>query len=495
MVSFAKNDPTINMILRNNLHWKYLSFIFLLSLTACLDLDEIPFIDFRANFETPAFARAGQTINLQADQQSAGAFSHEWYITELDATFQGKKLSFQFDSAGQYTIRLVSSIEKSIGLLRDTSTKSISVLPLTESFISQQSYGDLTQDEFLQDVLVLPNDEGYYLFSSKQLNILEIRKLDINGQEEWQTEFPNITRGRIENIAAQLLTDQKILVSGGIQVSPSESDAFIVELRDMGTRAEIQWQQVISSVESEFFVGAFPLSQQDNTGYMAVGSVASGGQATILIDRYSLNGDMLSTTAFDNVCTSCQANSIFVIPGDGGNRIIVAGQESGSPALFEFVADDDELLFRNKLVLKQLEGQANRVIQLSDGKFVMAGELTVSLTNSSQAFIAKLEVIDQEVVPIWLSQLNIFQESFNDIQEGENGEIWASGVHFNPLSNEDVVLARFNNTTGELEDSDLLGTNVNEGVSRLLLQNGEPVIFGYIEDNTALALRDIHISR
>ena len=228
---------------------------------------------------------------------------------------------------------------------------------------------------------------------------------------------------------------------------------------------------------------------------MTVGSVASGGQATILIDRYSLSGDMLSTTVFDNICTSCQANSIFVIPGEGANRIIVAGQESGSPALFEFVADDDELQFRDKLVLKQFEGQALRVIQLSDGKFIMVGELTISLNNSSQAFIAKIEVIDQEVVPIWLSTLSIFQESFNDIQEGENGEIWASGVHFNPLSKEDVILARFNTTTGELEESDLLGTNVSEGGIRLLLQNGEPVVYGYIEDNTALALRDIHISR
>ena len=240
-MSFVKNDLTINMILHNCLNWKYISFISLLSLTACLNLDEIPFIDFRANFDSPAFARVGQTINLQADQQSTGAFSHEWYITELDASFQGKKLSFQFDSTGQYTIRLVSNIEKSIGLVSDTSTKQILILPPTESFTNQQSYGDATQDELLHDVLVLPNNEGFYLFSSKQLNILEVRKLDINGQEEWRSEFPNITRGRIERISAQVLADQKIIVAGGIQVSASESDAFIVEMMDLGTRAVIQW--------------------------------------------------------------------------------------------------------------------------------------------------------------------------------------------------------------------------------------------------------------
>ncbi|MDX2306574.1 MAG: hypothetical protein NW226_27435 [Microscillaceae bacterium] len=469
----------------------FAGFSLVILLNACLDIQEINYIAFKADFEAPANIRQGDTLYLTPGQATEGAQTFEWYIVELNATFSSESFVFRFDSLGRYTVRLRSSIQKSTGLLRDSSQREIWVLPPTLPLTDTKIFGLFESDESVQDVLTLPGQNGYMLLGRRDVNILQITRLDQNGNEIWQSEFPNLTRGRIEGTHISLTEQGYLLVCGTIQSSPQENDAFIIQLEDQGDQATVRWQKVVSSVESESYTSIFEIIQNQDVSYYAVGTITSGGQSTIIIDRYQEDGVLKSSQSFENVCSGCQSRKAQLINRENEANLIVAGQETGSPAVFEFKIRSAELSLNNKLVLGRLRGQSHQTALLSDGKFAVVGEVESGTSDSTQAFIMKLDVISRSVVPTWISRTLIYQERFLDVLEGVDGDLWAIGRHYNPLSGEDIILCNFDPLSGQQNSVHLLGSPVNEGAARFLKSETSAYIFGSVENNTALRFRNI----
>lgn len=466
-------------------------------LNACIDnLNEISFISFQANFEAPANIRVKEEISLQPGESTTGAISQEWKVLELDTNIQGANFQFSFDSIGSYTIRLISTIQKNVGLVKDSSDKSILVLPTTDSLLSSQELGEFPEDESLQDVLKLPGDRGFFLLGRKNVNILELRRLDSQGQELWRSEFPNLTRGRIQGQNIQLVADTALIIVGLIQTGTLENDAFILELdfNDIEQRASVRWQEIIASVENELYTSVVEDSSEENSSYYAIGTASSSGQSTLLIDEYSTDGELIRTETFESVCGSCTSNQAILIPEGDEPVLIVAGQEVDNPAIFEFVLGDEGLELRNRTILNQIQGEAQKIMRLSDGKFALVGSANLGGNDSTQAFIAKLDVISSSVVPAWISRVSFYQDRFEDIQEVENGDLLAIGTHFNPLSGQDILLGRFDTFSGEAIFTRLLGGNFNESALRLQAQGNRWFGFGQIGNNTFLDFSDIQVS-
>ncbi len=468
--------------------------LFTLGLAACLDLQETPFIPFEANFHAPANVRIGEPVLLSPGETTVGAQDHQWYILELDTLVQAQQLNFSFDSVGRYTIRLISSAQKTVGLVRDSSERKILVLPVTDTLKLTQGFGKTEEDESLEDVLALPNDQGHVLLGRKQVNILEIIKLNNQGQEEWRTEFSNLAKGRIQGRNVILTRQGDLLIAGSIQAGAQEQDAFLIQLNieEAQGRVSIQWQQIVSSIDNEFYTAVVEVTEQNC--YYAVGTVSSSGQTSILIDRYSTLGELLSTQIFRDNCPSCSSQRAFLLEEGDEPRLVVAGQEIDNPAVFEFRLAEEGVTLQSKTVLTQIQGQTRRVLPLSDGKFALVGALNFGTLDSTHAFIAKLDVISQQVVPTWLSRLNFYQERLEDIQEDANGDLCVIGTHFNPLSGEDILFARFDTFSGALESARLLGSPNNEGATRFFSRDDAWVTFGYIENNKFFGFRDIQIA-
>ncbi|MEO1653459.1 MAG: hypothetical protein AAFU64_07945, partial [Bacteroidota bacterium] len=214
----------------------------------------------------------------------------------------------------------------------------------------------------------------------------------------------------------------------------------------------------------------------------------------LLLDRYSTLGVLRSSRTFDEICSSCRSQNSFLITEGDVPRLIVAGQEVDNPAVFEFVLNQDGAFLQNKTVLGGVQGQAIRPLPLSDGKFALVGDLNFGNADSTQAFIAKLDVISEGAIPTWINTLNFFREGFEDIYEDSNGELLAIGTHFNPLSGEDIIFGRFDTFSGRLIQSRLFGSPQNEGARRLVFQNNRWLAFGFVESNTFLGFRDIQLS-
>lgn len=470
--------------------------LIIISLGACLEIKEIEFIDFKAGFQSPDQVRVGDQLVLLPGAQTSGSKNQQWYIPELDTLLGGPEFRFAFDSVGVYTIRLIVEIQKNTGLEKDSIDQDILVLPITDSLFNQQSFGDLPQDELFQDVLLLPNAAGFIVLSSQGINTLEIRKLDSLGNEVWRSAFPNLTRGRIEGRNIQLTQSGDLLIAGSIQAGTIENDAFIIllEIQEDQQRAVVKWQEIISSVENEFYTSITEVIQNSDTSFYAIGTVSSNGQTTLLLDRYSTGGVLRSSRTFEEICSSCRSQNSSLITEGEEPRLIVAGQEIDNPAIFEFLLSQEGAVLQNKTVLNGFQGQAIRPLPLSDGKFALIGSLNFGNADSTQAFMAKLDVISEGAIPTWVSTLNFYQEGFADIFEDLNGDLLAIGTHFNPLSGEDIIFGRFDTFSGRLIQSQLFGSPQNEGARRLILQNQRWISFGFIESNTFLGFRDIQLS-
>ncbi len=465
------------------------SLIFLMA--SCLEIEEISFVPFEASFEAPATLRQGETLVLKPGPSTVGAQSFEWSILERGQTTREASLVFRFDSLGAHTIRLRTSIRRSSGLRVDSAEQRIWVIPPTEPLTNPVQFGSPLENESLQDVLPLPQNSGYIMLGRKDVNTLVLIRMDSSGEERWRTELSDIGNGRIQGEDIVQSRDGGFLVVGRIRSSPQDEDAFILKLEEQADRAVLLWQNIIRSIESEAYTSVHEVIQGLDTTYYAVATLGGEGQGTLLVDRYGPQGERKGSQFFPDQCRGCVSQSSLLVEDGDVPRLVVAGQESDRPAVFQLDLRPEGTLLSGKLVLDQLRGQGRAVRQLSDGKFVIVGGLESGEPDSLQAFMASFDVVDQSVLPNWISRTAFYQEAFQDVREDSNRDLIALGTHFNPLSQNDILLCRFDVLSGRLKGSKLLGGVQDEEGVRLVRELEGWRVFGSQKTSSSLGFQDI----
>ncbi|NJO00622.1 MAG: hypothetical protein HC880_02080 [Bacteroidia bacterium] len=228
----------------------------------------------------------------------------------------------------------------------------------------------------------------------------------------WEKEINNFASGQVTAYDIQPCSDRGFIIVGAIQARSEENEAFIIKLNENGETGNRGWQRVISSTKNEYYTAVSELIEGFDTTYVAVGTVRVLNQtgASIQIDRYSSRGELLNLKVFSQECENCRANAAILIQENGEPKLIVAGTEIDNPALFRFGLYGNNVVFEGKSVLRNVQGNGLVTRRLSDGKFVLAGDISSKRSDSTHAFIAKFDIIRQDATPAWTNRVVLYNE-------------------------------------------------------------------------------------
>lgn len=497
------------MIRSNFKKFRILLFLLLsLGIVSCLKLEEIDFIDFRADYRVQNIVRVDEVVEFIPAVSTDQAVRFLWEFGDLNSgTSQDIRPSFEYDTIGVYTTQLTVEIQKSSGLLVDSAKRVVRVIPQLEPVSTDSTsiapnslvLGEANNDETGRAFSPLPNGGGYILLGKKNINSLLVSRLDINFEVVWEREFSNLSSGQVFGQDVVPTSDNGFLVVGFIQSRANENDAFILKLNADGV-VEEGWPRTVNSIKNELYNSVAEIISGQDTNYVAVGTVVNSGRPTLLVDRYSIQGNLVDSKTFDTECQNCRANRAIVVRGNepGGEasntKIIIAGTDIDNPALFslEFRESENTIDFESRSVIRNFQGQGLAVRLLSDGRFVLAGEILTGRADSTNAFVARFDVIRQGATPVWATQVVLYQESFSDIYEDPETNLVAIGTHFSPLSQQDVILSKFNSLSGALLDVRLLGNGQDNLGRRLFINENNQIFFiGSSETNPLVNFRDL----
>ncbi len=432
----------------------------LLGLQACLDLQEIEFIPFDAAFELPSLIRVNDTVQAVPGQTVAGAQSFLWEYGPDGLISEEFSPFISFDSIGTYNVKL--RIEKPNGLA-DSITQSITVIPRIESANNNaslliRSVGESTSDEIGIDLVSMPQDQGYILLAKRNIQGLYLLRYGPNLDSLWSLEINDLSNNQIVPQSVLPTDDGGFLISGNIEFFSRDRDGFLLKIDSLGNR---EWLQTIKSPSDEIFSRVIP---DDFGNFVVAATISVSGRPTINVLRYTADGELLSIREIEE-CRSCRAQEMSKT-ADGG--FVIAGQRLGNPLILKL---SPNLTFENLGVLNQVSGSALNVTQLEDGKYILAGYAGPSIQDSTQAFLAKFDVVGAGET--WLEVLNLYQDAFFDVIETPNKQLLALGTNRNPLTQSDAMLVRFDSESGTPLGFRFVGTQrANSGLRLLPYQDG-----------------------
>lgn len=478
----------------NVLRLMYLSGIFLLG--ACLKIEEIDFIPFQADFQAPSLVRVGQRVDFTAGSRTQGAFAYQWNFGDPSSTSSTENNpNFVYDSLGTYKVSLKVQIQRNNGILSDSVQKTIQVIPPTQNISNTLTFGSSLSDEITSDIVSLPNQAGYILLAKKDIRTVYLQKLDISFNTLWVREFSSISDDPVFPQDIELLSDGGFLISGIIQTSPNNRDAFLMRLDADGQFGNRGWLQLLNSLKDETYSNCFELIEGADTNYLAVGNVIQNERSTLLIDRYDVLGTRISTLNFLDECRNCKAGKGILQSDQSNHRLLLAGTDIENPAVFSFSIAPQTVNLDFKNIVTTLEGEAQSISRLQNGQYVLTGFTRTPVPDSNNLFVAKIEQIIPNSVPAWVQTLSLYQEVGLDVSETREGNLLVCGQHFNPQTQEDIILALVNSLNGNIIEVGLFG-DANPDAAIKLFQDAEQKHFlaGSRVNNFLLDIRDISIS-
>ncbi len=423
----------------------------MLCLQACNTFQEIPFIEFKADFEAPLVVRVGEAVTFRPKASTSEANSFEWEFGDTNQqTSSLASPTFTYDSIGHYTVKLHVRINKTTGIAEDSIQKSIIVLPQTQTPNENQAFifGQENNDERGYAIYPLASG-GFIIAGQKNINTLFVAKIGVNQQilPGWPREFNNFGTGQIFVRSVRETIGGGVLMLGYFQYQSNDNDAFLLKTNPFGNEV---WRTLVRSDKDEKFVDAL----EDETGaLLVVGTFATAGRPSIVINRYSEQGKLAAPFIVPReLCNSCSAESVIETQ-DGG--FVIAGRQIDRPLLIKFDAQGN---YQSKSTLNIL-GLAHSVTQLPNGKYVTVGEINTLRPDSSNAFIAQFDIIGN--AEEWRQNMVLYKETFVNVWAAQNGDLLAIGRHENPLSGQDVMLGRFDRSNGQLKQLRLLSSAGN----------------------------------
>jgi PKD repeat protein len=449
----------------------------LILMNACSSLNEIEFIEFKANFESPQVVRIGEPVEFRPSLSTSGAITYSWsFGDKLGQSSQEANPSFTYDSIGNYTIMLKVEILKDTGLVKDSIQKNIIVLPQTENPGDEQFYEYGQEIGSQRGSALYPISEGGFVIAGqKNVNTLVVTKVNANQEimSGWPKEFNNFGTGQMFVRAVKETVNGGILIIGYFQYQSDDSDAFLLKISGQGNEV---WRTIIRSDKDEKFTDVI----EDPLGnLLIVGTFATSGRPSVVLNRYSAQGVLSEPyTVPRELCNSCTAEVIRRTQ-DGG--FVIAGQQIESPMVMKF---DLNGLFQGKSTLNTLSGVGSSIIQLQNGKYILVGKTIEANPDSSHAFIAQFDVIGN--AEDWRQILRLYEEEFVDVWAAQNGDLVAVGTHHNPLSGRDALLGRFDRITGQTKQVRLISRSGNSRISKAWMTSEDDItLIGSMNSNTS----------
>jgi hypothetical protein len=434
---------------------------------SCKEIEPIPYIAFDADFNAPSIVRENDTIRFNPGRSTTGAKNYSWNFGVLDVVDDTSNFSsptFKYTKFGKYKVKLKVNIDKSNGLVKDSMEKEMIVIPRTLKPDTTIAYGEVIFDESATDIVPLNDRSGYMVLGRRGINSLILAKLDNNFalMDSWPRQLDFITNQQVLGKDIVAAEDGGFAIVGNIVSSSTDNDAFVVKI---DSSADVEWGDIINTSKDEYYNSVI---QDFNGDFVIAGTTEDvAGRSIIIIDSYDNVGNKISNYQVPG-CTSCLAQSMKET-NDGG--FVVVGVEVDNPIILKFF---DASFLQTKRVITSIEGLATTVIPLSDGRFGVAGLTYTANTDSTNAFIAKVDLIGKSEV--WVKRLSMYQESFVDLAEvveDEQFKIVAVGTHFNPLSNLDILVAKYDSNNGDELAVRLYGDVRNNEASKVIFFNND----------------------
>lgn len=441
--------------------------IFCLLVSACETFQELDYIAFKADFNAPLVVRQGEEIQFNPSISTSKSKSFLWNFGDKNNnTSNANAPVFQYDSIGAYKVKLKVEIDKSIGLVRDSIEKTIRVLPNTvdapSGLLNQKEFGGADADEiaFAMDSTI---GNGLVLVGRKDINTLYVARLDAAQTIVWNAEIDDIASGAGLLFPRDVLLtlDGSVVIVGYIQYqfNTSDNDAFVIKLGSDGIE---EWREILNSSNDESYTA---IHETIDGNYFLTGTFATLNKPAVAVHEFSPDGEVNYFQKIpQELCNSCRATQAKPT-NDGG--FVITGTEINRPMLIKL---SENYVFEGKSTVSSL-GKANQVAQLTDGKFVVVGEVRTSASDSTHAFVAKFDFVGG--VESWKQILILYNESFCDIAETKDGsgDILVIGNHQNPLSNRDILVAKYESNLGNLLKVKLAGNDLNNEAAQVLINS------------------------
>jgi PKD repeat protein len=456
----------------------------LLLTNSCKELNEIEFIPLTAAFTpTKSLIQLGEPITFQ-QQSTVVAKKFEWDFGDGNKSTESSP-SYTYPETGLYTVKL--KVTKADNVTIDDIEKQVRVLPPTEQPTSFQTYGTDTDlingDEFglcfrrINANIPQGIEAGYIFVGRKNLNTLYIVRTNLTGDVIWSKDFSVITRSNIfANDVIVSLSGNEFVVVGYFDYQPNDRDAFILSMDKDGNR---NWLTINATGRDEVYESVIDIGPV----YLTVGNtrnITTESSSQISLDVYSKAGILESN---DVIGTSNWVVNDFKFIQQTG-EFLVAATESNVPLLIRYSTISNEITptrlpIKGKGLGIGILGDPND----RDFSYILVGELITDKTDSTNAFVARIDRFGNVPDNDNIDKIVYYQESLNSVatNRDSDSEFTVVGTHFNPLSKKDVILLKYKVVNDALvrENIKLIGgTKDDQALQILSGLNDKLDIFG-----------------
>ncbi|WP_198145103.1 PKD domain-containing protein [Microscilla marina] len=428
--------------------------------TSCL-FQEQAYVPLSADFiPSRTTIQVGDTVKFTNGSQVAASFL--WDFKDGTQSTQANP-QHVFGDTGRYAVTMVST--KRDKTTSDSMVKEVVVLPAPGQAQNTVLIEGNSEDKYGFRMTQLA-DGNLVLAGRQNLGNLQVIKTPDGATRVWETDLNNIARGQLFVEAVKELSDGSIVVVGHYFDLVGASDAFIVKLDADGKEA---WRNKLATVDHEIYKDFVEGSQA------SVVVLASINQTQVQLNEYSSAGVLIRSKTFGE--THVPASMLW----DQNAKIIIAGTNLSSSN--PFVLQLDSELTQEKLQDLGFDGEIFKIIQLTNGDLVVAGNQTID--SSRRAMIARVNV--GSLATVWLTNPMAYsrkasEETFVDVvASGQN--VFALGTHGNPLSGTDVLVCKYGQTNEaiSLEMLSVFGGSQDEQGRQLLLSESTLFFIGETE--------------
>lgn len=454
---------------------------------ACQSLKEVDFINLEAKFQpSQSVVRVNQEVLFQQFSPNEVVKEYQWNFGDNNQSNE-REPKHAYREMGTYNVKLV--VKKENGEQKETTNKVI-VLPNTTTATNTSQFGEkdanglptFTDEVGVKTILVRTGANfRYFMLGRKNINGLYIIQTDINRNILWSKNITTIAGGKIvpTDIAYDSVPNLRkaLVIVGYVEYNENDKDSFIISLNPQN--GEKNWEYINASTNADTYNSLDIVEDLYLVTGNSISRSQSGTTTRIRLDAFSPgllgNSGVLS---YSKNINSPNAQINYARYNKEANEGILAGNELGveRPILLRYV--DVDISPYKSYVGGNVNGRALGVTRLSDNRYVLVGELQQNgRKDSTCAFVA---LFDQDGVFKAMDVLKIYKESFYDVVEIGNNNVAIVGTHYNPLSQHDILVARYSfvNDTPKREAMRLIGGNLNEEARNLIREGDNLSILG-----------------
>ena len=340
-------------------------------------------------------------------------------------------------------------------------------------------FGESDDDEAMD--LIQTSDDGFAVFVCSEDAITEesygsLVKFDANGQQEWKTSTGSVYRYQQRSLVQT--ADEEYVISNAIRYGDWKRDLFLHKRNSTG---HVIWNNTIGAEGDDWAV--YMISTEDG-GFACVGGTSSYGPHEGIFNAWLVKTNSLGVPEWNRTFGGDQSEIgliglSLVQTIDGGYACVVTIEGENAKLLIK--TNSTGQMEWNK-TFAGLKG-VNRVLQIADGSFVIAGAIEQPVDEGDNDFW--LLKTDPNGNHIWNTTHgrhgSLKEEEFrwhsSLIQTIDNGYLLA-GSTFPQTNNADILFVK-TDANGIQEWTVTLDKSSEDGLKSIIqLSDGKFVIAG-----------------